>query len=332
MTDMSAQLTRAGNPSTAGFVSSTAWGRPDRRRVLQLVLATVWLLDGVLQLQATFFSSSFGKSMIGSMAGGNPSIIARPISWSSDLIRQNPTATNAVFAAIQILIGLAIAWRPSVKIGLAASIVWSLGVWWVGEGLGGVLSGAANTVNGAPGAVIIYALLAVLLWPRETPVADAPFVAAQAVGAKWANGLWVVLWGSLSFFAVAGTNRAAGTLHDLISGEASGEPGWVQWLDKAAASAVGSNGLTFTILLALLSAVVAIGVFLPPRGADATLALAMVLGAMIWVFGENFGALFTNGATDLNSGPLLILLAVAYWRPLGATAVATTGQLATQGA
>ena len=74
---------------------------------------------------------------------------------------------NTIFAAIQLLIGLGIAWRPTVRLALAASIPWALGVWWFGEGLGGVLSGAADPVSGAPGAVIIYALLAVLLWPAD---------------------------------------------------------------------------------------------------------------------------------------------------------------------
>jgi hypothetical protein len=47
------------------------------------------------------------------------------------------------------------------------------------------------------------------------------------------------------------------------------------------------------------------------------LVVAMGLSVLIWVVGENFGALFTNGATDVNSGPLLILLSLAYWRRPG---------------
>ena len=39
----------------------------------------------------------------------------------------------------------------------------------------------------------------------------------------------------------------------------------------------------------------------------------MVLALVIWVFGENFGGLLTGQATDPNTGPLLILLAAAYW-------------------
>ncbi len=41
--------------------------------------------------------------------------------------------------------------------------------------------------------------------------------------------------------------------------------------------------------------------------------LAIVVAAVIWVFGEAFGTILAGGATDPNSGPLLILLALAYW-------------------
>jgi hypothetical protein len=44
---------------------------------------------------------------------------------------------NTVFATIQVLLGLGIAYRLAVRVALAASIAWSLGVWWFGEGLGG---------------------------------------------------------------------------------------------------------------------------------------------------------------------------------------------------
>ena len=75
---------------------------------------------------------------------------------------------NAIFAALQVLLGLGIAWRPTVRLALAASVAWAVAVWWLGEGLGGLLAEAARPrVNGAPGAVLLYALLAVLLWPAD---------------------------------------------------------------------------------------------------------------------------------------------------------------------
>jgi hypothetical protein len=290
------------------------WTRPDGRRTLQLVLATIWLIDGILQLQSFFFTKSFGLQMISGMSQGNPSAIARPITWSGTTIGHHAVLTDACFAVVQTAIAVAIAWRPTVKIGLAVSIAWAVGVWWVGEGLGGVLNGTANPVNGAPGAVMIYALLAVLLWPSDRAGQKAPFIAARAVGAPTAKALWLVLWGSLSYFAVLGVNRSSQGLHSLIQSEVSGEPGWMAWIDRHAASLVDHKGLAVMVLLAILLLVVAVGTYLPGSLANATVVLAVVVALIIWVVGENLGALFTNGATDVNSGPLLILLAVAYWR------------------
>jgi hypothetical protein len=284
---------------------------PDTRRALQLVLAAIWLLGGVLQYQSFMFTKAFGQ-MLAATAPGNPGVIAGPINWDARLIEHHLVLLNSVFATIQVLLGLGIAFRPTVRIALAASIAWSLGVWWFGEGLGGVLNGAANPVTGAPGAVILYALLAVLLWPADRDRA-APFAAARAVGAPAARALWLVLWASLAYFALVPANRAPQALHDMIAGMADGEPGWLAAIDRNAAALLAHQGLATSIVLAIAFAVVAVGVFLPAPAARATLVLAIVVAAVIWVVGEAFGAILAGGATDVNSGPLLSLLALAYW-------------------
>jgi hypothetical protein len=285
---------------------------PGARRMLQLGLAAIWLLDGVLQYQSFMFTKAFGQ-MIGSTSSGNPGVVAHPIDWNANLVEHHMVLLNTIFATIQLLIGLGIAWRPMVRLALAASIVWSLGVWWFGEGLGGVLNGTASPVNGGPGAVILYALLAVLLWPADRPGATAPFVAARAVGVTVARVLWLVLWGSLAYFSLTPANRAPQALHDMIAGMADGEPGWLAALEKHSAALVAHQGLAASIVLAAALAIIAIGVYLPPSLAKATLILAIVVAACIWVFGEAFGEILTGGATDPNSGPLLALLALAYW-------------------
>ena len=147
----------------------TPWRSPDARRLLQLALATVWLLDGVLQLQPFFFTGGPNgfSGMLAGTAAGNPRPVAHSIPWNASVVDHHAVVTNTVFAFIQILSGFGIAWRPSLKPALAASIVWSLGVWWFGEGLGGVLQGTARPIAGGPGAVLFYALLAVLLWPAD---------------------------------------------------------------------------------------------------------------------------------------------------------------------
>ncbi len=297
-----------------------ARGAPDVRRVLQLALAGMWLFDGVLQYQAFMFSKGFGQ-MLADTASGNPGIIATPISWDATLIQHHAVLLNTIFATIQLLLGFGIAWRPTVRLALAASIAWSLAVWWLGEGLGMVLTGSASPVNGAPGAVIIYALLAVLLWPADRPGRAAPFTAARAVGAPVARALWLVLWLSLAYFALLPGNRAPQALHDMIAGMADGEPGWLAAIDRNAAALVVHQGLAASIVLAAALAVIAVGVYLPPPAARAALVLAIVVAAVIWVAGEAFGAILTGGATDPNSGLPLILLALTYW-PARATVTA----------
>jgi hypothetical protein len=326
MSSIAAGRDRAGRRDRLGTAGAASAGL-DTRRMLQLGLAAIWLLDGVLQYQSFMFTKAFGQ-MIGATSSGNPGVVAHPINWNATLVEHHLVLLNAIFATIQILLGLGIAWRPTVRVALAASVVWSLGVWWFGEGLGGVLNGTADPVSGAPGAVIIYALLAVLLWPADRGVVSGrpvPFVAARAVGAQVARALWLVLWGTLAYFALTPANRAPQALHDMIAGMAPGEPGWLAALDKHSAALVAHQGLAASIVLAVALVIVAVGVYLPPPAAQATLILAIVLAAVIWVVGEALGTILTGGATDPNSGPLLALLALAYW-PLATAAVPRAGR------
>jgi hypothetical protein len=219
-----------------------------------------------------------------------------------------------------LLLGLGIALRPTVRLALAASVAWSLAVWWFGEGLGGVLSGAADPRDSGPGAVIIYALIAVLLWPARRPSAEpsagpsaGPFVAARAVGLHVARALWVIFWLSQAYFVLTPENRAPQAASTLITGMAGGEPGWLAGLMRGAASLTAGQGLTVSLTLAVAYAAIAAGVFLPVRAARATLVLAIVLAGLLWLFVQALGGLLASGATDPESGPLLALLALAYW-------------------
>jgi len=311
---------RAGWLRGIGAVHEEGWTAPDIRRRLQLALAGLWLLDAVLQFQAFMFSKGFSQ-MLGGTAAGNPAVIADPINWSAKIVAQHGTATNAIFAFIQLAIGLGIAWRPTLKLALGASILWALGVWWFGEGLGGVVSGTGGPANGAPGAVIIYALLAVLLWPGRRGRA-APFAAGQFTGANVARALWLVLWGSLVYMALLPATRAPKALGGMVSAMASGQPGWLASADNDMGAFLTSHGPAIAVALVVALALVAVSVYLPRPAARAGVVLAIVIAAFIWVC-EGLGGILTGGGTDPNSGLLLALLAVAYW-PL-ASALSATG-------
>ena len=165
---------------------------------------------------------------------------------------------------------------------------------------------------------ILYARLAVLLWPADRAgsageAEASPFTAARAVGARAARVLWLVLWLSLAWFALQPANRAPLALHDQLAGPADGEPHWLAGIENGAAAVVGSHGLAVSIGLAAACVLVAAGVWLPRPAARAAVLLALVLAAAIWVVGQAFGMILAGGATDPNSGPLLALLALAYW-------------------
>jgi hypothetical protein len=281
----------------------------DGRRVLQLGLAAVWLLDGVLQYQSWMFTKAFGQMLAGA-ASGNPAVIASPITWDAHLVEHYPVLLNAVFATIQLLLGLGIAWRPTVRVALGASIAWSLAVWWLGEGLGGVLATPDSAVAGGPGAVILYALLAVLLWPTDRP---GPFVAARAIGAPVARALWLVLWGGMAAIQLLPVNRAPQAVHDDVTAMAAGEPRWLAALVHGTGSLTAHRGLAFSVALAVLFGLLALAVYLPAPAVRVTVVAAVVAGLLIWIPGQAFGGILAGGMTDPNSGPLLVLIAAAYW-------------------
>jgi hypothetical protein len=280
----------------------------DTRRKLQLALGGIWLLDGILQFQPSMFTKAFPAMLAGTSAG-NPAFVASPIHWSAALVTHHLVVLNAIFATIQVALGLGIAWRPTLRLALAASVLWSLAVWFLGEGLGGVLAGPASLTDGAPGAVILYALLAVLLWPAERP---ARFVAARAAGEKTALALWTVLWASMAFFALQPGYRTPSGLSDEIKEMAAGQPGWLAWSVSHLATLLAGPGLLAASLLAAAFTITAFGLWLPARAARAVIVLALVLAVFLWL-AQGLGAIFTGGSTDPNSGPLLILLALAYW-------------------
>jgi hypothetical protein len=197
---------------------------------------------------------------------------------------------------------------------LAASVVWSLGVWWFGEGLGGVLTGSGDPLTGAPGAVLLYALIAILVWPSGRLAAGSPSVATTSpLGRRGALAVWLALWGGLAYLAVQPMLRVASHPHDAVAGLAAGEPGWLARLDNTVAGHLAGIGATFAVVSAIVLGLIAVGVFAPVRLVRAALVVALLVAAAYWVVGQDFGGIFTGQGTDPNSGPLLGLLALAYW-------------------
>ena len=296
----------------------------DLQRTYRLVLATIWLLDAALQLQPAMFTrgSTGFSGMLNRAAAGNPGFVYHSVAWNASNVYHQPILSNTIFASIQFLIAFGLVYRRTCRPALVLSIVWAVGVWWFGEAAGEIFQGGATPFGGGPGGVLFYAVLAVLLWPSRG--SDKPFVAARTVGVGAAKAIWVLVWGVLAVLSLVGSGRSPRALRQVIVAVDSGQPGWLAHIDRSSESLFLHHGMTAAVLLAVVCVVVAAGVFARPPVTQATLVLAIVVFALIWLAVQNVGGILAGGATDPNSGPLVIMLVLIYW-PLTAAGAAATG-------
>jgi len=313
---MVAATSAAGTARGVSLMVTNPWrlttrARVTRERVLQITLGLLWLVDAALQFQPFMFTRSFVAQVIQPTATGNPFVVAHTVNWASLVMLGHIATYNTVFATTQLVIATGFFFRRTVKMALAASIVWALFVWWFGEGLGGVLTGS-TPFAGAPGGVVLYALIAVLIWPAGRPPVDGRSSPATSglLGATAARLLWLALWGSFTYFILLPANRAPNALGQLLA-TTDGQPGWLISMMDGVSRLAGERGTQISIAIALLCALVAIGVFAASTLRSA-LTLAVALGLLFWL-SEGLGGIFTGQGTDPNTGPLLVLLAVCFW-------------------
>lgn len=282
------------------------------RRWLQVGLGVIWVLDAALQYQPYMFGRGFVTDIIQPSGAGSPGVIASAVTDAGHVMLHNVVLFNAAFATIQLALGLGLLWRPAVRVALAGTVVWGLAVWLLGEGMGGILTGAASPLTGAPGAALLYVLLAVLVWPARHAHPAGSVAAGSGLGPRGSRWAWLVLWVSSAYFLLQGQVRAPAVLRSAIGGLAGGEPGWMASMDRTVASAVGLSGGVISVALAVVFVLIGFAIYIPAATRPALL-LAVISAAAIWVLAENLGGIFTGTGTDPNTGPLLILLAAAYW-------------------
>lgn len=285
------------------------------QRLVQILLGCVWLADGALQLQPFMFGRGFVTRMLMPTATGNPAPVAASITAMARFLEPHVAAWNALFAATQLAIGAGLLVRRTVRPAIAVSFIWSLAVWWFAEGLGGLLTGTASPLSGAPGAVLLYVLVGLLAWP----------VREERQGEQWRRGgggllggtgarvAWAGLWVGGAAALLQPANLAGGALRNALLAAKAGQPGWYASLLSGTAHVLGPYGVPLTLALTAEMALVGIGVALGWQ-APALLGVATILAILIWVFPEGLGGVLTGQGTDPNTGPLLVLAGLAWYR------------------
>ena len=174
-------------------------------------------------------------------------------------------------------------------------------MWWFGEAFGMLFMNMAQPLTGAPGAVLMYALIGLLAWPNGRR--------GGLLGIRGAKTMWAALWLVMAWLWLLAPNSSANATHDALTATDPGM-GWLSSVQSHLASAAKGDGLVIALVLAAVSAAIGIAVAADWRP-RAFLALAIVLNLVYWVVPQGFGGIFAGGATDPNAGLLFVLLAYA---------------------
>jgi hypothetical protein len=291
------------------------------QRILQIVLGLFWLLDAGLQFQPFMFGSNFTTTYLLNNAHNQPDIVRWIITNVGNFVGPHVAVWNTFFALIQVAIGLGLLFRPTVRPALAVSFLWAFGVWFFGEGLGLIFTGTASALTGAPGSVFLYGLIGLMAWPRSAPadegaetepsVGFASSAAGQGIGGAVTPLLvWCGYWSLAAVLFLLPDNRTQTSVSSAITGMSSGEPSAYSHFLNSFGNHFGSGGVGTTWLLAIGSLVVGFGPLVFRRPTP-FLAAGGLLATFFWVSGQGLGGIFTGSGTDPNSGPLIVLLALA---------------------
>lgn len=285
------------------------------QRAMQAALGLMWLADGLLQFQPYFFQKTFVTGVIDPNAAGQPAFVGHAITFiGNSIVEPHVALFNGFVAVLEVAIGLGLLYRRTVRLALLVSIPWALGIWFTGEGFGGLLTGDASPLASAPGQAALYVLIALLVWPRVRTGSDGPPENAASLGllgSRTVRVVWAVLWFGLAALWLIPANLTAGAFHDAILAAPTGAA-WLTSLENSAANAVAGDGVGLSIAFAVVYVAIGAAVALNWHPKPFLIA-AIVIAAALWLFTEGLGGVFTGQATDIDAGPVFILLAALLW-------------------
>ena len=311
-------------PPEVQFSSSAVTPVPDSapqrrflsQRRIQMVLGLLWLLDAGLQFQPYMFTKGFVTQFLVMNAMYQPDVIGQFIIALSKILVVHPAIWNGIFATIQLVIGLGLLWRRTVRLALTVSFVWVLSVWAIGEGFGRLFTGTATLAGGAPGAVLLYGLIGLLVWPtsRINQGSTHSSVAGDGLlGERGGRISWSVLWFVGAIVQILpGPYPPVSVLLTTINMNLP-EPGVLRHLDMVTNIFIERAGPPLVLVLVVVETLIGVYIWRGERWVRPVLWTGILLSLTFWAVGQNFGGIFAGNATDPNSGPLFVLLALTLY-------------------
>ena len=280
------------------------------QKLLRQIVGLLWLAVGLLQLQPQMFTMNMVNGVMKPMLQGQPALIEGSLNWIVTVTTEHLVLINLMIAVVQIILGILLLSGLWVRATVIASVIWALVVWYGGEGLSMLLTGQAGALTGAPGAVLLYPLLGLLIYPRTEDTEDG--LISRSTFRWFLAGFWF-LAALLQFQPYWwGSGQISQTLSGLI-GMGGLNSFLVDPILKGLSSITANAEIPTNI--ALIVVFLALGVALSVVKEEhirPVLIASIIVSLVIW-WGQGFGMILTGMATDFNSGLLLVIMALACW-------------------
>jgi cytochrome oxidase Cu insertion factor (SCO1/SenC/PrrC family) len=297
-----------------GATSRTAAGEPTGRRFLRLSFGVLWIIDAALQAGPDV-PAGFRRDVLSPALASSPDWWADAVAPLSRLWTLHPVVADATTVWVQLGLGvlLLVGGRGALNtLAVWATVAWSLLVWFAGEGMGGLLSPGAGWLTGAPGAVLVYLLAALLLL-----VPWRWWDSGRAAGlARISVGLWLLLGACLQAIPWEGFWTGDGLAMPFAEGASTPQPSLLK--EPISVLARASALHPAAINAAILGLLLVVGAALCVSRATSILVLGLTLCGATWWLAQDFGVL-ESVATDPNTAlPLGLLLgcALPHWRSI----------------
>ncbi len=280
------------------------------KRVRQ-ILGVLWIIDGLFQLQPQMFTMNMVNKVLNPISDGQPALIASNLQWIVDVISKNLIAANIIIALVQIALGALLLSGRWVRGTVLVSLFWALLVWYGGEGMSLLLTGQGSALTGAPGAVLLYPLIGLLVYPRKDDL-DQGLLPQSAF--RWVlAGFWFLsaLLQLQPYWWQSG--QISGAIGGMV-GMGGGNNFIVDPILRALSTATTGIEIPLNILLIVIFLTLAIAlVVVKEKQIRHALIVSLIVSVLLWYTTQALGGIFTGMATDFNSGLLLVVMALACW-------------------
>ena len=279
---------------------------PTRNRVAAL-LGALWIVDGLLQLQPYFFSGRFEGVLYENLMA-DPQLLERFLeAVYADMASLLPLS-NICIIAIQVVLGGLIIVPKTRKTGILLSIPWSLVVWFFGENAGGILSSFTSPITGLfPGAVLLYAVLGLLVWPTARADSGPSIAATGMIPRRAVEWSWGLIFGLSALITLWSGFPGTVVLNMDWNMVGAGQPFGLQaLLDGLSGAAVSTFG--WMVVFACTAVCLIIGLAPLVSRTRAGFVVAWILLLVLWVLGQAFGGIFSGQGTDFSQAPLYALI------------------------